>query len=580
MVEGGFQARQAPKRRGRNRERPNTTHTEVEVISMPNASTSNQPVINFDELPVGKSKNTQFIPEFPGDQPKGSNNIMEQPLPGYTKTNPQRFVEDDERPIPTLQKGIDDFEAHIEEQIAKEGKAIVQDNKPKKEKFSKKQLEKIRNLSSEISVEVLEQVFSSNWHTREIGLEVLMQEIDDLNDNRGSLPTQVLNSQNMESVIRTLWTVNNMFLEERISQLIYKGIMMLSKLILLKIDKTSEKNFGDFSRLLRGTIIKILEKLGDYKNETLRDKLNQVVFDMIEADLLSFEEMTDWLMKEKGLSKAINSFKHIIGKLICMKELVLRFEKEVYPTYRSLLGYACKCLENSNAEVRTNASSFIVEIYRIIGGSKVSQYLNQAKIRKNHYENLKLEFEKIDIQSGRNSANNSMNQSPGLRNESLENRPQNSGFQKESKKAKKVTAQKSQKKKANKIGKPCNFCKAVSPDFDNDNEYDMHLWRDCPMLITCEECTQVVEIADFTEHLLDECSNKEQYDECPRCKLSFPIEEVDQHIEDMVCNEVTEDIIKCPMCSEDLQIVEEEYEKTWFNHLILKTCPNNTRMVQ
>jgi centrosomal protein CEP104 len=508
-------------------------------------------VKNYDEIQVGRHNPTnQMLNEYPDED---------------TAKRYQQNNYDDDRPIPTVQKGIKDFNAHLEDQIAKEGMGGIKNEPTQEESFSKKQLSKMNGLTG-ISREILEQVFSSNWHTREIGLEILLQEIDDWNANRISPPSKVLISNDKGECLENLWEVNNMFLEERISQLLIKGIMMLSKLILLRMDHAPESSIQVLSKLLDHSMMKILEKFGDYKNESLREKLSQLISDIVEADLLSFAEMSDWLMKSKGLPRALNSFKHLIGKLMALKDLIGSFEGQVSSCFRVILGYCCKCLENSNSEVRGQANNVIVEVYRVIGGQKVNQYLNQTKIRKNHYENLKREFRKIDESSLAGSGNSSIRHS-----QDIVSPPEKSKFAQE--KPKKKTRPPPQAEKA------CNFCKQSSPAFLNDNDYDMHLWQDCPMLITCEQCTQVVEIADFTEHLLEECSNSQDFKECPRCRLAIDVESFDNHMNSNECEMINEDSITCPLCLEVLEVVDDDLEKAWFEHLILNRCPKNTRSV-
>lgn len=582
MTEGGFGSRRMPQRRGRNRDRPQMVEEPIEQSRSPHKNSFKDPSRSssqyrnkFDEIPVGKSKKPQFIPEFPGDIPPDQKNSRRQ------KFADEDRYSDDEQPI-TGQNEENDFNDHFEEQMANEGTG----GKVKKEKFSKKQISEMKDLSSEISMDVLEQVYSSNWHTREIGLEILLQEIDDLNSNETSLPTKVLLNSKFSSVLQTLWKLNNIFLEERISQLVYKAIMMMSKLILACIDKSSVKS-ADLGRLIDKTMIKIMEKLGDYKNLNLKDKLTQLLCDMVEGDFMTFEEMAEWLMKEKKLPRGMNGFKHIIGKSMALREISIRFEGDIYPIHRALLGNCCKALENSNKDVRQSASDFIIEIYRIVGGPKVYKYLNNTNIRKNHYENLKKRFVKVDKESKVVSSRNiSLQNSQKMSMKKSHNESANeSHFAKENMNNKNETA--SQKKsdvvpapKEDKLkAKACNFCKKESPSFQIDNDYDMHLWRDCPMLVTCEECTQVVEIAEFTEHLLDECSNNQNYEECERCKLAIPIGEYDAHIDDMVCEKATEELIFCPLCNEGLVIHNDDLEKTWFQHLILQVCPKNRRMI-
>jgi hypothetical protein len=78
----------------------------------------------------------------------------------------------------------------------------------------------------------------------------------------------------------------------------------------------------------------------------------------------------------------------------------------------------------------------------------------------------------------------------------------------------------------------CQFCGRDDPSFTDEN-LDLHFWRDCPMLMTCTMCDQVVEISYFREHLLAECENGEAPREgeriadgtCPLCGIVFPADD-------------------------------------------------------
>jgi centrosomal protein CEP104 len=51
---------------------------------------------------------------------------------------------------------------------------------------------------------------------------------------------------------------------------------------------------------------------------------------------------------------------------------------------------------------------------------------------------------------------------------------------------------------------------------------DLHYWKHCPMLKRCTNCKQVVEIATYTDHLLNECEAKNNYSKCNRCTEAIP----------------------------------------------------------
>lgn len=52
--------------------------------------------------------------------------------------------------------------------------------------------------------------------------------------------------------------------------------------------------------------------------------------------------------------------------------------------------------------------------------------------------------------------------------------------------------------------KICNFCGTFDDNF-NKESIDIHYWKECPMLTTCWECEQVIEIQCMNEHLMEEC---------------------------------------------------------------------------
>ena len=494
---------------------------------------------------------------------------MEQPLPGRQPAQTYKMAGDD-IPIPTLKTGIQDFESKLEEEMAKDGYKSPQASQPKKEKLSKKQKMQMREMEGVIQREILEQMFSSSWNNREIAVEVLLQEVDGLNNGNVKIPDDVILSSNMGQVVKALWKINNMMLNERITQLISKGLMMLSKLCLLRIEQRVSAD-QVLDSLLDKSIIRLMEKMSDYKNESLKEKISQVVCDMIEGELIDFETMFNWFTKTKGVPRSFSSFKHTIGKLKTLHVMVARFEEDVIRNHRTLLSFCCGNLTNSNAEVRENAITLIVDIYRVVGSKKVMQFLNDADVRKKQYEILQDEFQKVDNESMSSSLRNSRNNPDLAPPESRFAKNQDKSFEDPKPKSKKDI----QKPKSS--GKPCNFCKTVNPSFSNDNEYDMHLWRDCPMLITCEECTQVVEIADYSEHLLEECTNSSAFEECQNCRLAILGEKISGHLRE--CGQLDEMEVRCPMCSKNLQVVDDDLEKTWFRHLILHTCPKNTRIL-
>lgn len=84
-------------------------------------------------------------------------------------------------------------------------------------------------------------------------------------------------------------------------------------------------------------------------------------------------------------------------------------------------------------------------------------------------------------------------------------------------------------------GKICEFCDKMDKKFFDQNKMDIHLWKECPWLIICEGCSQVVEIPSYAKHLLEECDNKKLFKKCPRCKEPVHNSLFKQHCDLMKC---------------------------------------------
>jgi centrosomal protein CEP104 len=81
------------------------------------------------------------------------------------------------------------------------------------------------------------------------------------------------------------------------------------------------------------------------------------------------------------------------------------------------------------------------------------------------------------------------------------------------------------------------FCGEVNEKFVKQG-FDIHYWKDCPMLKQCNECKQVIEIAVQNEHLLTECQFKSNYKKCPRCTEAVNVtipQENDYHFKAKQC---------------------------------------------
>ncbi|KAJ8016674.1 hypothetical protein DPEC_G00009700 [Dallia pectoralis] len=121
----------------------------------------------------------------------------------------------------------------------------------------------------------------------------------------------------------------------------------------------------------------------------------------------------------------------------------------------------------------------------------------------------------------------------------------------------------------------CIFCDDKDESFTEDG-LDLHYWKHCPMLLRCDQCRQVVEIASLTEHLLGECENKARFSQCPHCLEALPKDTLTAHTQSPVCNPPISDngSNHCPLCHINFMPGEE----AWKAHLMGRQgCKQNSR---
>ncbi|XP_031343971.1 centrosomal protein of 104 kDa isoform X2 [Photinus pyralis] len=120
----------------------------------------------------------------------------------------------------------------------------------------------------------------------------------------------------------------------------------------------------------------------------------------------------------------------------------------------------------------------------------------------------------------------------------------------------------------------CIFCHEMESTILLINKsMNSHYWRNCPMLVRCNECSQVVEVSALSEHLIMECEQKELYTQCSQCTEAVKLSDFEKHSPS--CIELAEGHNRCPLCHGNI----EDEESTWKTHLMGdKPCLKNTRV--
>ncbi|XP_050411830.1 centrosomal protein of 104 kDa isoform X3 [Patella vulgata] len=123
------------------------------------------------------------------------------------------------------------------------------------------------------------------------------------------------------------------------------------------------------------------------------------------------------------------------------------------------------------------------------------------------------------------------------------------------------------------IDNVCIFCDERNPTFTEEG-LDVHYWKNCPLLKRCYYCRQVVEIASYTDHLLEDCEKKDTFKKCPRCSEAVSKSDYDSHIAEKSCTPAKANSTHCPLC----HINVSPGDDSWKNHLMSKDgCKENPR---
>jgi centrosomal protein CEP104 len=179
---------------------------------------------------------------------------------------------------------------------------------------------------------------------------------------------------------------------------------------------------------------------------------------------------------------------------------------------------ATQAYSHSHGEVRDAAKDLVVGIQRIVGTPPLEPTL--SLLRKKQREEYEAAFEgkqqvkskEVDEKSSSPHKRTDMSHQHATHNpggkvptSSARANNQAQGYSSNNSPTK--------QKESNSEFSSCMFCGVQNSSW-SENDLDLHYWKDCPLLISCPSCAQIVEIAGLPEHLLDECDHKTNYVPC------------------------------------------------------------------
>ena len=255
-----------------------------------------------------------------------------------------------------------------------------------------------------------------------------------------------------------------------------------------------------------------------------------------------------------------------------------------------VMGFVAPALSHTSSDVRDVAIRITLMMYKE-SGDPVRKFLpkDEPALRKKHliWKKIFEEFDRIDgkpvgVPPSMSSDDQKALQVKALKaelaklremaaNQNVEIGEQGKPEAKNKKKPKKeeeVPPESPSALAGDQLDHTCMFCNEHNDEF-NAETLDVHFWKSCPMLRRCGICSQVIEIAGTTSHLLTECDASTKFEMCQTCKVAKPIGGPHK-----CAGYPKEDEALCPLC---FQIVTDA-DESWRDHLMSRNgCANNPR---
>jgi centrosomal protein CEP104 len=276
-----------------------------------------------------------------------------------------------------------------------------------------------------------------------------------------------------------------------------------------------------------------LDYLGD-SNQKLREKTEKIIF-LYAKKTKSGNKIINLIINTPIKKNLIKSRNHLNGRYLMVAKIV-NFCGYMKNNFENIIKYAVHGYSLNKINVRDAALEIISLLYKY-EGEKVHQYFQDSGLRPAQIKTIQDKLDEIDTKK---------------KNKENENNNTNKG--------------------QNYEGNSCEFCGYYKPDMTKD-ELNIHQYKDCPLLMQCNNCKQIIEISNLNNHLLTECDFKDKYIKCEKCKQVVDKDGLNEHQNSENCFDVNEEKEKlCPLCH--LNIILDDI---WKIHFLENGCQNNIR---
>ena len=470
----------------------------------------------------------------------------------------------DDRMVPAVKKRLQ-FNKTLEE-IDQENEEIYTKELGPLEEITKEELENYDLLLVYIEEEGLRKILSRQYDFKIEGFKLLTNKLQ-----------EILESPDIENIIIILFRlIGKLFEDKKMSM----NIKLLD--LIFDIFKNISKNGNkitisrELDNYINDRILnKIIFKLND-SSEMMRKKAYDIIIFLLYSKILTFDLLINDLLlieiKNKKNNYYIITTSSINYKLDIINSILKNYSKlinegicteENFPK-NIIADYLIMHVTSSKNEIKNKCRAVMDLAIEVLGINIFRQKLIDFTLK--DLEKLKIKNLKEIIDFLKEINNNLNLTSDYTMRESISRMNSNKPNEENRKKPNSGSRSRSKSKEENK-NENYNKCSICKKQLGNDNIIE-HM-KKCVMCHQCKKCKIFVEFKNLKQHRLNECSKKDKFAQCPRCKEAIPSELYDEHVKSNKCNKYKKNCNRCPLCHEDIPLSKDAF----FRHLTIDGCP-------
>eukprot|EP00916_Digyalum_oweni_P012941 GHVL01021283.1.p1 GENE.GHVL01021283.1~~GHVL01021283.1.p1 ORF type:complete len:780 (+),score=176.02 GHVL01021283.1:53-2392(+) len=262
----------------------------------------------------------------------------------------------------------------------------------------------------------------------------------------------------------------------------------------------------------------LVERLGD-PNRRCQEAAAASIHALAASPLIGGAFLGYYILKNPKKQKP--PAKLLVARLQLLQQMVKELHviqplKKDGMTSESIMRQAMEWFNNATADVRNACVALTGTIYALLGEKHVDPYMTH--LRKGQRELFDLEFERV-------TENSPPSPPPPQIVKDVPLKKGKSAVKEDDRKPAKTKpieepaalSRSSVEEDGDDDSPPftCGFCNRHDERFTPQG-LDMHYWKDCPVLLQCPHCQQIIEIIALTDHLLDECDGSDNYRRCEK----------------------------------------------------------------